>query len=105
MMLAIWAMDRICLRSSVLPVRSRWASSSPAMSKWSTIDSFPLAQMSMMSRTPAATASATMYWMVGVSTMGSSSLGTALVAGRNRVPSPAAGITALRTLVVMRRGM
>src|SRR5215831_17975091 len=35
--------------------------------------------------------------MIGLSTMGSISLGCALVAGRNRVPSPAAGNTALRT--------
>src|SRR5512137_1992119 len=66
------------------------------MSKWSTIESLPRAQTRITSRTPAATASSTMYWMVGRSTMGSSSLGTALVAGRKRVPRPAAGITALR---------
>src|SRR5215471_2435293 len=51
----------------------------------------------VMSRTlssPAATASSTTYWMVGVSTTGSISLGTALVAGRKRVPRPAAGMTA-----------
>src|SRR5689334_9410745 len=35
--------------------------------------------------------------MIGLSTMGSISLGCALVAGRNRVPNPAAGKTALRT--------
>src|SRR5919112_1085558 len=35
--------------------------------------------------------------MAGLSTTGSISLGMALVAGRNLVPSPAAGITALRT--------
>ena len=34
---------------------------------------------------------------VGVSPIGRSSFGTALDAGRNRVPMPAAGITALRT--------
>ncbi len=44
---------------------------------------------------PAATASSTTYWMAGLSTTGSISLGIALVAGRNRVPIPAAGITAL----------
>ena len=66
------------------------------MSKWSTMESLPRAQTRITSRTPAATASSTMYWMVGVSTMGSSSLGTALVAGRKRVPRPAAGMTALR---------
>ena len=45
---------------------------------------------------PARTASSTTYWMAGLSTTGSISLGCALVAGRNRVPRPAAGITALR---------
>src|SRR6266536_3469125 len=45
---------------------------------------------------PAATASSTAYWMTGLSTRGSISLGWALVAGRNRVPQPAAGKTALR---------
>src|SRR5438067_8035763 len=51
----------------------------------------------MMLSTPAATASSTPYWMIGLSTSGSISLGCALVAGRNRVPRPAAGKTALRT--------
>src|SRR3977135_1319205 len=46
---------------------------------------------------PAATASSTPYWMIGLSTIGSISLGWALVAGRKRVPSPAAGNTAFRT--------
>ena len=46
---------------------------------------------------PARTASSTTYWIAGLSTIGSISLGWALVAGRNRVPSPAAGITALVT--------
>src|SRR4029077_20936253 len=39
--------------------------------------------------------------MMGLSTSGNISLGCALVAGRNRVPRPAAGKTALRTLMVM----
>src|SRR5688572_7739399 len=50
---------------------------------------------------PAATASSTTYWMMGLSTRGSISLGCALVAGRKRVPSPAAGKTALRMRVVI----
>ena len=50
-----------------------------------------------MSSIPAATASSTTYWIPGLSTRGSISFGVALVAGRKRVPSPAAGITALRT--------
>src|SRR5688500_14103096 len=48
---------------------------------------------------PAATASSTAYWMTGLSTRGSISLGWALVAGRKRVPQPAAGKTALRTRI------
>src|ERR1700722_20280256 len=47
-------------------------------------------------------ASSTPYWMRGLSTRGSISFGWALVAGRNRVPSPAAGKTALRTLGIIR---
>src|SRR5437867_4447388 len=39
---------------------------------------------------PAATASSTAYWMTGLSTSGSISFGCAFVAGRNRVPHPAA---------------
>src|SRR5258708_22257933 len=39
--------------------------------------------------------------MMGLSTRGSISLGWALVAGRKRVPRPAAGKTALRTLMVI----
>src|SRR5262245_7179011 len=49
---------------------------------------------------PAATASSTTSWSVGTSTIGSISFGTALVAGRKRVPSPAAGITAFRTCAI-----
>src|SRR5438093_2021928 len=50
----------------------------------------------MMLSAPDATASSTPYWMIGLSTSGSISLGCAFVAGKNRVPSPAAGKTALR---------
>src|SRR6266567_2276905 len=39
--------------------------------------------------------------MIGLSTSGSISLGSALVAGRKRVPSPAAGNTALQTFIVI----
>src|ERR1700743_1473093 len=46
---------------------------------------------------PASRASSTAYWMTGLSTTGSISLGMALVAGRKRVPIPATGKTALRT--------
>src|ERR1039457_6354025 len=53
--------------------------------------------MSRRSSRPAATASSTTYWIAGLSTIGSISLGVAFVAGRNRVPRPAAGTTALVT--------
>src|SRR6266436_7631724 len=55
---------------------------------------------------PLAIASSTPYWIVGLSTRGSISLGWALVTGRNRVPRPAAGKIALRTVMVdnLRRG-
>src|SRR5438105_9304778 len=56
--------------------------------------------MMRMSRMPARTASSTTYWMAGLSTRGSISLGWALVAGRKRVPRPAAGMTALATMLV-----
>src|SRR5258708_25243496 len=55
---------------------------------------------------PLAIASSTRYWIVGLSTRGSISFGCALVTGRNRVPRPAAGKIALRTVMVdnLRRG-
>ena len=59
--------------------------------------------MMRMSSMPRRTASSTTYWMAGLSTTGSISFGCALVAGRNRVPRPAAGMTALRTWVMARR--
>src|ERR1700742_942695 len=53
--------------------------------------------MMRMSVSPACTASSTTYWMAGRSTTGSISFGELFVAGRNRVPKPAAGITAFLT--------
>src|SRR5687767_612962 len=55
--------------------------------------------MIRMSLMPAATASSTTYWIAGLSTTGSISFGWAFVAGRNRVPRPAAGMTALVTTI------
>src|ERR1700721_1234977 len=46
---------------------------------------------------PEAMHSSTAYWISGLSTTGNISLGCAFVAGRNRVPKPATGRTALRT--------
>src|SRR5262245_55117262 len=50
---------------------------------------------------PAARASSTAYWISGLSTTGSISFGIALVAGRNRVPSPPTGNIALRSGFLM----
>src|SRR5688572_12399262 len=58
----------------------------------------------MMFGTPEANASSTPYWMVGLSTSGSISFGCAFVAGRNRVPRPAAGNTAFRIGTVIQVG-
>src|SRR5437867_13004424 len=52
-----------------------------------------------MSVSPARTASSTTYWIAGLSRSGSISLGWAFVAGRNLVPSPAAGMTAFLTFM------
>src|SRR5437868_13362290 len=54
--------------------------------------------MKIMSVIPAAAASSTAYWISGLSTIGSISLGLALVTGRKRLPRPATGNTALVTL-------
>src|ERR1700687_5723971 len=56
--------------------------------------------MKIMSVIPAAAASSTAYWINGLSTTGSISLGLALVTGRKRVPRPATGNTALVTLAI-----
>src|ERR1700745_1016609 len=55
--------------------------------------------MNTRRRAPAASASSTAYWISGLSTTGSISLGIALVAGRKRVPRPATGNTALRIFI------
>src|SRR5665811_584467 len=57
-----------------------------------------------MSVSPARTASSTTYWIEGLSTTGNISFGRLFVAGRKRVPSPAAGMTALRTFWVLLMG-
>src|SRR5688500_17552399 len=90
---------RTCSRSSVLPRCCSIASSSGEASKWSSMAFLPRPVTMMMLVRPAATASSITYWMIGLSTRGSISLGWALVAGRNRVPRPAAGKTALRTFM------
>ena len=85
---------------SCLPLLSRKCSSSKLRSKWSSIARLLRPVMMRMSSSPAFTASSTTYWIAGLSTTGSISLGELFVAGRKRVPRPAAGITALRTRVI-----
>ncbi len=63
-------------------------------SKWSSMARFPRPVTMSTSSAWAATASSTTYWMTGLSTTGSISLGCDLVTGRKRVPSPAAGMIA-----------
>src|SRR5262245_62081105 len=93
-------MARTCSSRSVLPRSSSRLSSSYETSKWSSIAFLPRPVTMMMLVRPAATASSTTYWMIGLSTSGSISFGCALVAGRKRVPRPAAGKTALRILFI-----
>src|ERR1700736_6667934 len=93
-MLEILRTSASCSR---LPRASRKDSSSTETSKWSSMAFLPRPVTRMMLSTPDSTASSTPYWMIGLSTSGSISFGCALVAGRNRVPRPAAGNTALRT--------
>jgi hypothetical protein len=58
--------------------------------------------MIKMSSMPEASAYSMMYWIVGLSTIGSISLGHAFVAGKKRVPKPAAGITALVIFCILK---
>src|SRR5437899_1781484 len=92
-------MSRTTFRSSNLPDCSSRYSSSNDRSKWSSRVRFPRPVTIRMSRRPASTACSTTYWMAGLSTKGSISFGCALVAGRNRVPRPAAGMTAFLTFM------
>ena len=89
---------RTMANRSFLPRVSSRFSSSKLTSKWSSMAVFPRPVTMMMFWMPECSASSTPYWMMGLSTIGSISFGCALVAGRKRVPSPAAGKTAFLTL-------
>ncbi len=96
-------MSEMCRTSSSLsssPLSLSSCSSSTERSKWSSMACLPRPVTIRMSSIPASTASSITYWIEGLSTSGSISLGWALVAGRKRVPSPAAGMTALRTFTM-----
>jgi hypothetical protein len=88
--------ERAASNISSLPRSRKLFSSSNEMSKWSSMADLPRPVTMMIDSTPDSTASSTTYWMSGLSTSGSISLGEAFVAGRKRVPRPAAGKTALR---------
>ncbi len=92
--------SRTSSSSPFLPRSSSMRSSSKEVSKWSSIAFFPRPVTITIRSMPASRASSTTYWTRGRSTRGSISLGWAFVAGRNRVPSPAAGKTATRILAI-----
>jgi hypothetical protein len=72
--------------STVLPRARRVASSSGWMSKWSSMTDLLRPVTKTKCSIPASMASSTTYCTTGLSTTVSISLGTALVAGRNRSP-------------------
>src|SRR5438105_4652370 len=82
--------------SFCFPVRSSICSNSGNTSKWSSMLRLLRLVTKMISSTPAATASSTIYCKVGLSTSGSISFGITLLAGSTLVPRPATGNTALR---------
>ncbi|SIE96685.1 Uncharacterised protein [Mycobacteroides abscessus subsp. abscessus] len=79
-----------------LPRASSVPSSTKSSTKCATTPSLPSEVTITKRSAPASAASSATSSIPGVSTTGSSSLGTVLVAGRNRVPRPAAGTTAVR---------
>ena len=88
-------------KRSVFPFSLRLYSNSKFESKWSSIERFDLPVTTKMSSIPDLRASSTINWIVGLSTIGNISLAKALVAGRKRVPNPAAGMTAFLTFCFM----
>ena len=89
--------------SAFLPRAISASRNSVLWSKWSSMADLPRPVTKTNSSMPDARASSTAYWMSGLSTTGSISLGRALVAGRNRVPRPPTGKIALRIGRVMQR--
>ena len=82
---------------SSLPFSRKFISNSTLESKWSSMARLLLPVTIRISSMPDAMASSTMNWMVGLSTIGNISFAMAFVAGKKRVPNPAAGITAFLT--------
>ena len=89
---------RVSASSSVVrPSARRRASTRGLGWKYAASDSFPGAVTRITRSIPDAAHSLTTASSTGVSTSGRSSFGTVRLNGRNRVPSPPAGITAVRT--------
>ena len=80
---------------AALPRLASVFSRTRSSTKCATTPSLPGDVMIRSRSAPADLASSATSSMPGVSTTGSSSLGTVLVAGRNLVPRPAAGTTAV----------
>ena len=99
MMFTISATSRTSLSSAVLPLRSSRFSSVRLWSKWSSMMVLFWLVMSTTVSMPEAWASSTTYCTTGFLKMGSISLGMFLVAGSDRVPQPATGMTTLRTSI------
>ena len=89
----------IMLAISFLTFERKANSSSLLPSKWSSIARLLRPVINTNVSIPAAIASSTAYYISGLSIIGKSSLGMALVAGKNRVPNPATGKTAFLILV------
>ena len=90
---------RTAASASDFPLASSSASRDGSRAKCSRSASCPGPSTTTTSSRPLARASSTTSWIAGTSTTGSRPLGCAFVAGRNRVPSPAAGITPVRTVM------
>ena len=95
-------MDASCTRSAASPLpRSRsMFSKSSSTEKYCSIWGFSREFTITTPSTPSGSrASSTTYWRMGLSRTGRSSLGMHLVAGRKRVPRPAAGMIAFIVVV------
>src|SRR5215469_3886092 len=88
---------RIAASAASSCLATRAASSSGWGAKYSAIARLASLTTRITSFSPLRAASATTYSSAGVLTIGSSSLGTTFVTGKNRVPLPAAGIRAVVT--------
>ncbi|OQB34765.1 MAG: hypothetical protein BWY06_03361 [Candidatus Latescibacteria bacterium ADurb.Bin168] len=80
---------------------SKRSTSMGSLSKWFSIECLLLPVISSKYRSPCSTISSTTYCTTGFLPTGSISFGCDFVAGSNRVPRPATGITTLLILMTM----